>query len=293
MFTLGQKQRVINKAGDVTFKTAAGGNVGAGTASAAGDTVNIAGFGSFKFSSITNVKLHRGAAAVAQKQDFHCNASPGGVDINDALEVIITLNTGRYQAEVLAQNFIGNGRTIKFSTLPLEAVADTDIRNAIVAGWDAYKNIFAIGTPFLEVTNGSAATDITTTINAGFESVTVEKVEVKRVVQGAGAQSPVKLNAVSGVSGNVAGSEGKGTGKFLEESIRMATCYNTDPYGVDTTDTSVDIRGLYSTLTFTLGGTRDEKLGIAFADQNANAFSTSFTVFLNEASSGMMKRLVQ
>ena len=68
----------------------------------------------------------------------------------------------------------------------------------------------------------------------------------------------------------------------------MATCYNTDPYGVDTDGAAADIRGTYSALTFTVGGTRDEKLGIAYADQNGLTFSTSFTVFLNEGSTGML-----
>jgi hypothetical protein len=288
MFTLGTKQRVINKASDVTIRNASGSAVATVAAvDYATDSLNIAGYGSFKFAAMTDIKFHRGAAAVAQKQDFRA-VKPGDTQIGDAIEVIITLNTGRYQAEVLAQNFIGNGRSIKFSTLPLAANTADAIRTAIVAGWDKYKELFAIGTPFLEVSNGTASSDILTTVNSGFESITVEKVEIKRVAQGIATQAAVKLAAIASVSGNVAGSEGKGTGKFLEESIKMATCYNTDPYAVDTTDTVVDIRGLYSTLTFTVSGTRDEKLGIAFADQNANAFSTSFTVFLNEASSGMV-----
>jgi hypothetical protein len=262
MFTLGTKQRVINKASDVTIRNASGSAVATVAAvDYATDSLNIAGYGSFKFAAMTDIKFHRGAAAVAQKQDFRA-VKPGDTQIGDAIEVIITLNTGRYQAEVLAQNFIGNGRSIKFSTLPLAANTADAIRTAIVAGWDKYKELFAIGTPFLEVSNGTASSDILTTVNSGFESITVEKVEIKRVAQGIATQAAVKLAAIASVSGNVAGSEGKGTGKFLEESIKMATCYNTDPYAVDTTDTVVDIRGLYSTLTF--------------------------TVFLNEASSGMV-----
>ena len=292
MFTLSDKQRVLNTDADVKFFDAANAAVATSAAVALTDRVHIEGFGTFNLSDFTYIKMRRAVAPVADAHEYTVVA-PTGIAIGDAVEVVISLSTSRYQAEVLAQNGIGNGRTFKFSTGVLTAVAATDIRDAIVAGFATWTQLFAIGSPLVTVANGIAATDILVTGDAA-GSIGIERVEIRRIQQGIPTQSYVTLTEV--VTANTAeGFEGMGQGKFLEESIQMATPYNTDPYGLDTNDTRVDVRGAYTEIIFNVSAEYLENLGTTAADfghtngvggpaYSGVAANHSFALYLNEAS---------
>lgn len=290
MFTLSEKIRVMNSASEVQVFDNTNAVVATSAAVANTDRLFIDGFGHFDVDKISNIKMRRAVAATIDSKDFTCVA-PAGLAIGDAIEVIVSLETSRYQSEVLAQNYLGNGRTIKFSTAPLTAVTAAAIRTAIVAGWVAFGNLYTKNTPFIEVVNGTAAADIKVQSLAGYESVSIPRVELKRIQQGIALQTPVSL-AINVV--NSIGFEGSGTGKFLEESIQMSTPMNVDPYASDTAGTVVDLRGLYTELSFEYSTSYEENLGITAADHGHTtvpggpatggvAATHSFTLFLNES----------
>jgi putative lipoic acid-binding regulatory protein len=289
MFTLSEKIKVLNtdaalttspnklvKALDASDSNAVLDDV-SGVASA--DKLVVEGFGNFPISKIVDIRVERAVAAANDSKDFLCEAITGLAE-GDAIEVIVSISTGRYQAEILAQNHIGNGRTIKFSTLPFgSGLLATDIRTAIVAGWDKYKELFNIGTPFIDIANGASTSKINVSSTSTYESITIDKVEIRRVAQGVAIKAPKSLAATS----ITVGTEGKGQGKFLEESVRMATSCNNEAYGVDTTDTRVDIRGNYTSVSFSVQAEYDEKLSIVAADAPVGTAIHKFVLYLNEA----------
>ena len=289
MFTLSEKIRVINSADDVKVYDASNTEVTTSGAISSGDSLRVLGFGSFEIDKITNIKVRRAVPAVIDSSDYTCVA-PAGLSVGDAVEVIVSLNTDRYQSEVLVTNGLGKGRTIKFSTLPLAATTPAAISTAIVAGWTAYLNLYTNNTPFIEVVAGAAADDIKVQGLVGYESISIERVELKRMAQGVGFQAPVSLveNVV-----NSEGFEGHGLGKFLEESIRMSTPMNTDPYAHDVEGTRVDLRGSYTELSFEYASEYSANLATIAADYNNTAIggaavggvpaNHSFTLFMNES----------
>jgi hypothetical protein len=292
MFTLNEKMRIINASADVKLFAADGteitdgsGIITAGTPDTAnpGVLLSINGFGKFNLDQMVSARARRGVLAVKESREF-TTVVPTGVTTGDAVEVIVTLRTNRYQAEVLAAKHIGQGRTIKFqSTIITQATPTaTNIADAISAGWAAYLSVFNIGQPFINVTNAGAV--LTVAATTGYESISIERVEIKRVNSGIGSPLVFRL-AATGTP--VIGTEGLGTGKFLEESVRMATGANNDPYGVDTNGVGVDLRGLYTEFSF--------KYATSFSDAiNPNGASMGmtetgipalheFVLFLNEA----------
>lgn len=278
MFTLGDKLRVLNADADVSVVSSAGAVRATSAAITLADTIRISGFGNFPITDITDIKMHRAVVPTVESKDYTVTV-PANLAIGEAIEVRIYAKTGRYQAE-LKNNFIGAARPITFMTAPLTAIAATDIATAIATAWANRAYTFHIETPVINVIAGAAVTDIKVLTVAGYESVNISKIEIKRAAQGIGQPSPVTL-AVSVV--NAVGTEGLGTGKFLEESVRMATGFNTDPYGVDNTGTIVDLRASYTEVTFVLSAPYNENLSTTAADNGPLPASHRFTIWLNES----------
>lgn len=296
MFTLSEKIRVLNTPGHVRVYEAATNTEVTTTADIADgltgldpDVLFVEGYGRFNINQITNIKCRRAVPATQFNQTYTVVA-PNGIAVGDAIEVIVSLNTSRYQAEVLIQNEIGAGRTFKFATKPLTAITAAAIRTAIVDGYTEYLAHFNIGTALVEVINGVAADAIIVKGDlAG--SVSVDRVEIRRVQQGIATQMPVAL-ATAVVGTNSPAFEGYGLGKFLEESIRMSTPINSDPYAVDAADTRVDLRGAYTEISFDYATSYSENLGTTAADFGHTAIggpamggvaaTHSFVLFLNE-----------
>jgi hypothetical protein len=289
MFTLSEKIRVLNTPGHVRVYDTSNAERATSAAIADGDRLFIEGYGHFMIDDIVNIKLRRAVAPVLYSSDYTVVA-PSGIAVGDAVEVAISLDTTRYQGEVLAQNHLGNGRTMRFSTAPLTGITAANIRDAIVAGWAAHLALYPNWSPFIGVANGVAAADIEVSAATGYESISIDRVEIRRTNQGIGTQTYVTLveNVV-----NAVGNEGKGQGKFLEESVRMATANNNDPYGVDNTDTQVDLRGEYTEVSFDYKATFTENLGTVAADYGHTGIGGpamggvdsvhSFTLYLNES----------
>jgi hypothetical protein len=289
MFTLSEKIRVLNTPGHVRVYSPANAERVTSAAIVAGDELRIEGYGKFLIDNIVNIKLRRAVDPVLDSSDYTVVA-PSGIAVGDAVEVAISIDTSRYQGEVLTQNYIGTGRTIKFSTAPLTGITAANIRDAIVAGWTAHLALYPKWSPFIGVANGAAAADIEVSAATGYESLSITRVEIRRTNQGIGSQTYVTLveNVV-----NAVGNEGKGQGKFLEESIRMATPNNTDPYGVDNADTQVDLRGEYTEVYFEYASTFTENLGTTGVDYGHTGIggpgvggvqaNHCFTLHLNEA----------
>lgn len=279
MFTLSEKQRVINTPDSVRVFSSA--NVERTTANsvAADDKLFIEGFGHFDLASISDIKLRRGRAAVLESKEFTVTA-PAGVAIGDAIELSVEVATTRYQSELNVASRLGQSRTFNFVTKPLAAVTASAIRTALVTAYTDFANEFSMGDLPLEVTAGTAAADIRITALSGYESISFKRVAIRRSNQGIGSQNWVALALNVTIA---EGFEGENLGKFLEESISMATLGNIDPYGVDTADTRVDLRGTYTALTFEVSTTYQENLSILAADHGPLPATHKFVLYLNEA----------
>ena len=270
MFTLSDKQRVENSNAAIEVRDTANGEVA--VADIAGtDTIVIPGFGKFPVASIKAIKLRRAVAPVLEVKEFDIVA-PAGVAIGDSIEVSFSLKTSRYQVDILTQKGIGTGRGFKFNTAPLTAITTTAISAAIVAAYGSYKSQFPISDLILNVEAGTDATDIKVSLTAGNESVSVEKLEIRKTGQGVASSLLLKVAEINTASTAV-GFEGAGQGKFLEESVRMGSAANVDPYGLNTATTQVDLRGSYTEVFFALEA--KDFLGKDTATHN-------FTLFLNE-----------
>jgi len=279
MFTLSDKQRVLNTASHVRVYSSANVERTTAAAVATGDTLLIEGFGSFPIDSISDIKMRRAVPAVKESKDFTVVA-PAGIAIGDAIEVRVQMTTSRYQSELAVQARLGGAHLFTFTTAPLTGTSVATIRTAIIAGLASQKALFPNGVYPFSVATGTAASDINLITVSGYESVTFDRVEIRRSNVGIGNQPFLGLAlAVT----NAVGSEGKHLGKFLEESVHMGTGLNNATYGVDTADTRVDIRGSYTALYFTLDTSYLEDLSIVAADNGPLPARHKFTVWLNEA----------
>lgn len=267
MFTLGDKQRVENSNAAIEVRNAGNGLLDiAGIAGA--DSIVIPGFGKFPVGSIKAMKLRRAVAPVLEVKEFDIKA-PAGVKIGDSIEVVFSLKTSRYQVDILTQKGIGTGRGFRFNTAPLQAITETAISAAIVAAYDSYKLQFPVSDLILNIEAGTDATDIKVSLTAGNESVSVERLEIIKTGQGVASSLPLKISSTT----TSAGFEGAGQGKFLEESVRMSSEANTNPFGLSTATTQVDLRGSYTEVFFSL------EAGEIFGKDSA---THNFTLFLNE-----------
>jgi hypothetical protein len=277
MFTLNEKQRVLNANADVAIIDPTTGAVNvASTPIVSTDSIAIKGFGTFPILSITDFKARRASAAVAEVSDFLITV-PTGLAIGEAVEARITYKTSRYAGED-AINYIEGSRPFVFQTAALTGVTAANIRTALVAGWASYLATFAKFDPKISVSAGAGASDLRVTVVTSYEYLTITKVEISRVVQGAGSQTKVNLAKTAITTG----SEGNGLGKFLEESIRMATPMTTNPYGIGGDDWRVDVRGSYTQIYFKVAATYDDAVIPHGSDLIASSEHT-YMIYLNEA----------
>ena len=278
-FSLSDKQRVINTPDSVRVFSAANVERTTSAAVATGDKLLIEGFGHFDIDSITDIKLRRGRAAVNESKQYAVTA-PAGIAIGDAVEIRVEMDTTRYQSELAITSRLGGSRTVVIATKPLTAVTAAAIRTALVTAYADFAAEFAIGQLPFEITAGTAAADVRLTTLGEYTSVTFKRVEIRRSNQGIGSQPWVSL----AVNVTIASAfEGENLGKFLEESIRMATPGNNDPYGVDTNDTRVDLRGTYTALYFEVSASYTENLSTLAADHGPLLATHKFVLYLNES----------
>lgn len=284
MFTNGEKYRVLNSPDRLKVYDAADAEVATSAAIVDADSLFVEGVGTFPIANITDMKLRRAQDAVKEDKEFTCVA-PVGLAIGDSILVTVELDTTRYQAEVLSANRIAGGTSISFATAPLTAVAATDIRTAITAAWAAHSATFAIGESSISVTDGTAAADTRISCDAA-GSISIKSVKLTRSVGGVALQLPVTLalNVTNGVA-----FEGDGIGKFLMDSVHLPMWDNTNPYGVDTSDSLIDPRAKYTSISFVVSSFEDQVLGHVAPDYGMTgegvAKSTRFTLWFNEATS--------
>lgn len=281
MFTLGQKMRVLNANDAVKIYSPANAERTTAAAVAYGDKLVIDGFASFSSSDITNIKLVRAKAAVAESKDFTV-VVPSSLQVGDVVQVSVAYKTTRYQSE-LKTNIMDQGQPFIFQSVPVTTATAAGIRTAIIAGFDAFKAIFKMqdNVPFI-IEAGAASDRLRVTVKAGYESVSIAAVGVRRV-DTASADYPVVYLALQATI--TAGNEGRGLGKFLEESIRMSNYATDRQYGIDTTDTRVDLRAKYTELSFTVNTTyTKDTIGAPTGGSDIGATaSRDFLVYFNEA----------
>jgi hypothetical protein len=276
MFTLSDKQRVLNQPASVKAFTPAGAEVTVAANIVATDKLSIDGFGHFDIAAITDIQCRRARPAVAESATFAISV-PAGLAVGDAIEVKVEMDTARYDSTLFVQDRLGGTKPMVFTTAPLAAVTAAAIATAVNAAYTAYVNTFPKGT--FQITVGGAGTNITTLANAGYEHLTVRKLSIKRLSDSQFLFSPIALPKVV----VAAGFQGEGLGKFLEESIRMNTPITSNVYGVDNTETQVDLRGSYTAVYFTVQANYNENLSTIAADHAPLNATHDFVVFLNEA----------
>jgi len=281
MFTLSEKQRVLNSPSEVRVFTATGVERTASANIGPADKLFVEGFGHFEISAITDIQLRRGRLAVNESKEFTVTV-PAGLAIGDSIEIVVEMNTDRYQSELATVGRLGGVRPFVFTTLPLTAITAAAIRTAIVAAYSLAISNFPNGTFPFTVAAGTAAADVRLVTKSGYESVSFRRVQIRRSNQGIGTQRFVTLALNVTIA---LGFEGENLGKFLEESIRMGTPLNTALYGVDNASTQVDVRALYTSVSFTVSAPYLENLSTLAADHGPLPASHNFVLFLNEATS--------
>jgi hypothetical protein len=277
MFTLSDKQRVLNQPASVKVFSAANAERTTSASITATDKILVDGFGHFDIAAITDIHCRRARAAAAEVQNFAVVA-PAGIAVGDVIEVKIEMDTARYDSTLFVQDRLGGVKPMVFTTAPLTAITTTAIATAIAAGFTAYVNTFPKGVFQLAISNPSAGV-VRTTIAAGYEAITVRSFSIRRNNQGIGLQ-PFSVLAATLVT---AGFQGEGLGKFLEESIRMNTPITSNVYGVDNAETQVDLRGSYTAVYFTVAANYEENLSTVAADVKPLSAKHDFVLFLNEA----------
>lgn len=295
MFSLGEKQRVLNTNADVVFFDPTAGTTRATTAAIVPtDSFTIKGFGTFNIGDIIDIKCARAKAVALESKDYTVVA-PTSIAVGEAVEVKITYKTNRYQGEH-STNYISGGRPIVFQTAALTGVTAANISTAIVAAWSTFIAQFPTATLPINVTAAAAGADFRVLTTTGNESLYVTKVEIRRSVAGAGSFTYATL-AVNVT--NTTGSEGRGLGKYLEESIKLGTDENRRAYGIDTADTLVDLRGSYTQVYFEVAANYEASTLAAptpGSDLEGTA-SHKYSVWLNEAtciaSNGAIEMLAQ
>jgi hypothetical protein len=288
MFTLGEKFRVLNTSSDVEiFDSAISTSVARSTpalvlASAKATTYfKIKGFGKFDLANLTDFRAARAKAAVVETAKF-TTVVPTGLALGNVIEAKITLNTERYEGE-LANNYIVGGRPIVIQTAPLTAgILATNVSDAIAAAWLQYKSLFNKAN-FVLNTLTNVGGDLVSTISTGYEGVAVAKIEISISAQGSGSYPKTNLAKVAFTTYGTQGTQGRGLGKFLEESVRVSTADNVRAYGMNSpADTTVDLRGSYTQFNWRMTANYDHALGNDSVDFKPTA-EHDFTLFLNES----------
>jgi len=280
MFTLSDKQRVLNQPSSVKVFSAANAERTTSASITATDKFLIDGFGHFDVAAITAIKARRARPAVGESATFAISV-PKDFANGDAIEVKVEMDTARYDSTLFVQDRLGGVKPMVFTTAPIigAGVAPTaaEIATAVNTAYTNYVNTFSKGT--FQIAVGGSASNITTVANAGYEHITVRKVSIKRLSDSAFLSTALALPKTV----VAAGFEGEGLGKFLEESIRMATPITTNPYGVDNSETQVDLRGSYTAVYFTVAVNYEETLSTVAADVKPLGATHQFVLFLNES----------
>jgi hypothetical protein len=234
MFTTGFKEVVLNSLDGVT---------------ATATLLKIEGYSAITAADVVKISGTRAQPAVNFQKDFTVVA-PAGIAAGDSVELRATFVTDRYQSE-MTSNYIDQGRPIILTTPPLATVTAAAIRTALVAAWTAYTGNLTVEDPILEFTAGTQ-NNVDLRVTGKHASVRVTKVEIRRTKPGTASTPFVEL-ALASAGGTVVltdNSEGLNLGKHLEESVRMSTFANVNPYGVQVNGNSqsIDLRGSYTCL---------------------------------------------
>lgn len=290
MFTMSHKALVLN-----TLRAEDVGNITA-------TQCTILGFCDFDIASARgNASAGGSAFGAASVPGVNASADytpvvPANAVVGDSIQVEVTFVQNRYVSEY-SSDFIKPGDTIIFQSAPLASLDAVGVRDAVVAGWLAYLDVFNVAQdPPLVVSNGAGGAgveDINVTMQADY--LIIDSVVTKLVPRGAKV-APAAESTLAIAAGDPYGVEGIGQGKFLEESIRTANYTNQDPYAVKPNGSdSVDIRGSYKLYEFQAkdngGWEPHEHLGIAVADQEVKVKYQKFTIYANEQDSALITAL--
>ena len=256
MFNLGYKEVVLNSAAGVKWvdidgvETAVIANV---------DAVVIEGYGAFP-PVVPETKITPPARAIQEEKTWTVVAPSmptdawGGAQtlaIGDVIEVEVKIRSLRNVGSI-ARDFIVDGKSIIFQSIPLAAITAAGIATAIQAGYELFMgNATSTGrfaTDERYFTLAASGDTVVTTVEKGLEHVFIKSVGIKVVKSGGLPFTMLALEA-----GAVEGSVGTGLGKFIEESRRMGTAENVMPYAQSHGGNSqgIDVRGMYTTYFFT------------------------------------------
>jgi hypothetical protein len=254
MFNLGTKQVVLNSSTNITEVDG---------------VISIAGFGQFTIPTTADAATRVGAITVASAAvaAVYTITPAGTYDPTKVYDLVLGVRSSRQLS-----NIFTDGDVWTFQSKPGMASWGEAFAKGQIVGFNT------------DVLKFSGSSSIVVTFQPGYEGVSIEAIEMREVI----TDMPV---AITSAVTTVAGSEGVGLGRQIEEEVQNATFENLDPYGSRGGSDTVDINGKYTEILWTCVAEDDDSPGweahamTGYGDANtASTFAPrSFAAYINEA----------
>lgn len=266
MFNLGTKQIVLNSNSNVTE---------------AGGVISIAGFGTFTIPTAAAAGARVGAVTASKPAvaGVYTITPVTAYDDSKTYDIVVGIRSER-----VLSNIFSDGDSWTFQS----KAGSTNIGGAFAAGQIKGFND--------QIVKFSGTTTLVATLQAGYEGVSIESIEIRDVATGVSQKFSWAITT--------APSEGLGLGRHIEEEVQNSTGENLDPYGSRGGNETVDVRGKYTEITWTCvaedddspGWAPHEMLGYGDANTTSSYAPRSFSAYVNEGSAAaaitMLSKLV-
>jgi hypothetical protein len=293
MFNLGYKEIVLNKLGGVKYD-------------ATSTVLTIPGYGEF-LKSATSVRVVTPSEPTKQEKVNWTMPSSlatppdawGNADnfkVGDVVEVEIKIRSLRNVSSI-ARDFIVDGKSIVFQSVPVVTADAAGIAAAIAAGYKLSMQNLNDVEIYFDLT--SAGDVVTSVVAKGLEHVYVKSMGLK-VARHGGLPFFTIVDSATGKNVVDEGSVGLGLGKFIEESRRMATKENVMPYAQSHggNDQGVDVRGTYTAFTFDFQGENapdgwqsHEYVDHSYVNAEMSSKPVHYVIYANEADQALIDEI--
>ena len=239
MFNLGYKEIVLNELDGVVIDA---------------ERFMIPGYANLLASGTTSFKMENGRPAVAQGMIFTVPGDGGNTTagtalgaIGDVYNVVISLDeyTNRNRSD-FARDFIVDGEKIVFQSTPMKAATNDAAAEAIIEGFNLWVSKFTNAATVMEISAGTAANRFLVQMTKEGITLLLKRIDPV-VIQLANPMDNKKI-ALNTAGNPSVFSRGRGQGRLIEESRRMATWENIRVYGENIGGNSlgIDVHGFYT-----------------------------------------------
>lgn len=258
MYTTGYKSTVLKDLNSSTINST---------------TWEIPGFGQFPVAHVSSLVAYRYLPGINFSADYSIPASTAA---NQTITLKVHVQSNRYESE-FAKDFMRTGRHIML--VATSTASGQDFVPLIINNWNLVSQRAADRDDYSITLNANGANTLKIT---GLKfSIDVNAVEYK--IHGQASFSDFSILTPNN---KVIALDPVGSGKFVEESVKMSTFVNTDPYAkshngsdsaiLDTNYTVFDI----TIPSIHAGYSPHELMGIQVANQNISTHLTKFTVYV-------------